>query len=195
MSSVLREVACNFAFPRSYELKVLESYALQHPLEKLHQFPAPLDEADRNGTYIRVVPANAPAWVGFFALGFDSQQVATGIYSCPAPECVCVVAGGYGYIVNTSNPQEWLRVDQQPVVDLRIVKEPNLLLFAGFTSISAYGESGHLWTTERLSWEGLSLSDIREGKLHGLGWNMLTDKEVAFEVELKTGKHRGGARP
>jgi hypothetical protein len=28
--------------------------------------------------------------------------------------------------------------------------------------------------------------------LHGTGWNLLTDREVAFSVDLLTGKHQGG---
>ena len=28
--------------------------------------------------------------------------------------------------------------------------------------------------------------------LHGFGWNMTTDKEVEFTVDLRTGAHTGG---
>jgi hypothetical protein len=31
--------------------------------------------------------------------------------------------------------------------------------------------------------------------LLGRGWDALADKEVPFTVDLKTGKHIGGARP
>jgi len=70
-----------------------------------------------------------------------------------------------------------------------------LLLFAGFTSITALGNSGIEWTTDRLTWEGLTITAIDDGKLHGRGWDALADKEVPFVVDLKTGKHTGGARP
>ena len=32
-------------------------------------------------------------------------------------------------------------------------------------------------------------------KLLGNGWDAPSDKEVPFEVDVKTGKHTGGARP
>jgi hypothetical protein len=106
-----------------------------------------------------------------------------------------VVVGGYAYLVKASDPAQWLRVEQRPVVDLRVLSQHGLLLFAGFTSITAFGGSGIAWTTERLTWEGLTITAIDDDKLLGLGWNALADKEVPFAVDLKTGKHTGGAKP
>jgi hypothetical protein len=70
-----------------------------------------------------------------------------------------------------------------------------MMLYIGFTSITALGSSGILWTTERLTWEGLTITEIEGNRLLGHGWDALTDKEVPFEVDLQTGKHTGGARP
>jgi hypothetical protein len=133
--------------------------------------------------------------VGFFALGFDSDQVVNQVCSTHDPERFCVVVGGYAYVVNSSDPADWLRIEQRPVVDLRVLSHQGLLLFAGFTSITALGNSGIAWTTDRLTWEGLTITAIDRGKLHGHGWDALADKEVPFTVDLKTGKHTGGARP
>ena len=80
-------------------------------------------------------------------------------------------------------------------MEVRAVPELKLLLFTGFTSVTAFGEAGKLWTTERLSWEGLTIAEIKGGKLFGTGWDALKDKDVAFEVDLLTGKSVGGARP
>ena len=185
----------NFFFPRDYEVKALESYSLAPREEQLYQFPTQLDEGDRTGVYVRVVPKEGSPWIGFFALGFDSEKVANGIYSCPAPNSLCVAAGGYAYIVHAGNPQEWVQVEQRPVVEIRALPDLKLLLFTGFTSITAFGTQGHLWTTERLSWEGITVSGIQGEILHGQGWDAMADKEVPFEVDLLTGKSTGGARP
>lgn len=182
-------------FPHNYEVKLLESYSLVHPAEKLHQFPAQIEEGDCTGIYLRVVPKSFPAWIGFFALGFESEQVARGVFSCPDPDWLCVVAGGYAYAVDTAQPGCWIQIEQRPVVEVRPIPELKLLLFTGFSSITALGESQCLWTTERLSWEGVSIVEIRGAILHGMGWDAITDKEVPFEVDLLTGKSKGGARP
>lgn len=191
----LRPLRQDFTFPKNYEIRVLESYGLVNPLETFHQFPAELEESDRTGSYLRVVPKQGNAWIGFFSLGFDSDQVVNAIYSCPNADSLCVVAGGYGYVVNASDPAQWMRVEQQPVVDVRALPEQKLLLFVGFHTISAFGPAGLLWTTERLSWEGLSISRIDQATLYGQGWDAIADKEAPFEVDLATGKHTGGARP
>lgn len=185
----------DFTFPRNYEARVLEAPPPVHPVEKLYHFPVELEEGDRSGVYLRVTPKDGPAWVGFFALGFDSDQVVSEVCSTPDPDSFCTVVGGYAYVVKAGNPVQWLRVEQSPVVDLRVLTHHGLLLFAGFTSITAVGSTGILWTTERLSWEGLTITGIKGDILQGHGWDAMADKEVPFEVELKTGQHTGGARP
>lgn len=185
----------HYDFSHNYEVKVLESYSLLNPAEQLHQYPARLEEDDRKGIYLRVSAEDSPSWVGFFARGFDAAQVANGIYSCPEAGALCAVVGGYAYVVAARNPERWQQIEQRPVVQVRSVPELQRLLFVGFTSITALEESGRLWTTERLSWEGLTISEIRGAKLLGMGWDMMTDREVPFEVDLVTGKAKGGARP
>lgn len=185
----------NYVFPHNYEVKVLEPYSLLHPAEKLYQFPAQLEEGDRTGVYLRVTPTRADAWAGFFAQGFDSAQVAHGVYSCPDHDSLCALAGGYAYVVAAAAPERWKQIEQRPVVEVRPVPELKLLLFVGFTSISVLGESQQPWTTERLSWEGLSITGIQGPTLRGTGWDALTDKDVPFEVDLLTGRSTGGARP
>jgi hypothetical protein len=185
----------DFTFPRNYEVRMLEGAPPVHPIEKLYHYPVELEEGDRSGAYLRVIPQNGPAWVGFFAVGFDSDQVVNQVCSMPDAERFCLVVGGYAYVVKASDPAAWQRVEQRPVVDLRVVPQQGLVLFAGFTSITAVGSSGIVWTTERLTWEGLMITEIEGDRLLGHGWDALADKEVPFEVDLKTGKHTGGARP
>lgn len=194
---VTSRLKLDFTFPRNYDVTLLEAAPPVHPVEKLHHYPVELEEGDRVGAYLRVVPrpSTAPAWYGFFALGFDSNQVVNAVCSCPDPDSVCAVVGGYAYVVAAVNPERWFRVEQRPVTDLRADPGSGLLLFAGFTTISAVGRKGLRWTTARLSWEGVTVTAIASGKLEGRGWDAMSDKEVPFEVDLTTGKHTGGARP
>ena len=185
----------DFTFPRNYEVRILEAAPPVHPVEKLYHYPVELEEGDRSGAYVRVIPQSVLAWAAFFALGFDSDQVVSQLCSTPDPDSFCVVVGGYAYVVKASDPAEWQRIEQRPVVDLRVLSQQGLLLFAGFTSITALGSSGIAWTTERLTWEGLTINSIDGDTLLGHGWDAVADKEVPFEVDLKTGKHTGGAKP
>ncbi len=187
----------DFVFPRNYDVTPLDAAPPIHPVAKLHHYPLELEEGDRSGAYMIIVPrkAGGKAWYGFFALGFDSDQVVNAVCSCPDPDSLCAVVGGYAYVVAAPDPARWFRIEQRPVVDLRADPESGLLLFAGFTTITALGREGLRWTTERLSWEGVTITGIGGGKLQGRGWDALSDQEVPFEVDLLTGKHTGGARP
>ncbi len=185
----------DFTFPKNYDVQVQQSYSLVNPLERFYQFPAELEEQDRSGTYLRVAPRQAVAWVGFFSKGFDSDKVAHAVFSCPDADSLCVVAGGYGYVVNTTDPAQWLQLEQRPITETRVVADKKLLLFVGFLKITALGPSGLLWTTERLSWDGVTISHIEGDTLHGMAWDAISDKEVPFTVDLQTGKHSGGAAP
>lgn len=186
-------IAIHYVFPHNYEVELLDSPTASS--ERLYQFPARLEEGDRTGIYLRITPQSGQTWIGFFAQGFDSSQVASGICSCPDPGWVCVASGGYAYLVEAGNPQSWMQIEQRPVVEVKPVSDLQLLLFVGFTSITGLGTSGGLWTTDRLSWEGLSITEIHAGILLGTGWDMIADKEVPFEVDLLTGKSKGGAWP
>lgn len=174
---------------------MLESAPPVHPVEKLYHFPVELEEGDRSGVYVRVTPQQGPAWTGFFAQGFDSSQVLSAVCSCPDADSLCVIAGGYAYVVKASNPAQWLRIEQRPVVEMLVLTRQQLILFTGFTSITALGREGVAWNTEKLSWEGVRIFGTEGDTLRGAGWDALSDKEVLFEVDLKTGKHSGGAGP
>lgn len=184
-----------FEFPRNYEIKLLKAAPPIHPVEKLYHYPVELEEGDRAGAYVRIQPHGKQAWTAFFVLGFDSDQAINAICSCPDPDFLCVIAGGYAYVVKTSEPAQWFRIEQRPVTALRALQEQQLILFAGFTTITALSATGIAWTTQRLSWEGISMGEVAGDQLHGAGWDAIANKEVPFLVDLHTGKHSGGARP
>jgi hypothetical protein len=68
----------------------------------------------------------------------------------------------------------------------------HLILLAGFHSVLAIDATGLRWQSARLSWEGVTMAHIDANHLHGTGWNMHTDHEVPFTLDLATGAHQGG---
>jgi len=127
------------------------------------------------------------------ARGFADLAMPTGVWSCPNPAEMCAVAGGYAYMVNVLRPEQCVQISFRPVVEVRVLPEDGLLLFAGFHALQAWGADGLLWETKRLTWEGVRIAEISGGKVHGFGWEMRSDKELAFTVDLQTGEHTGGA--
>lgn len=78
-------------------------------------------------------------------------------------------------------------IPYRPVVEILPAVAAGLLLFVGHHSILAWGAQGEAWQSERLSSEGLTVTEIQCGVLHGLGWDLMTDKEAPFALDLRTG--------
>jgi hypothetical protein len=110
------------------------------------------------------------------ALGFRDPAVPTGLWSTPNPDEICAVSGGYAYIIDTT------------VLQLIPVPAENVLLFVGHHSILAWSANGLAWQSEKLSDEGVTLEEMDGPTLHGLGWNLMSDKETPFALDLKTGR-------
>jgi hypothetical protein len=67
----------------------------------------------------------------------------------------------------------------------------SLILFISHHTILAWGVKGEAWESERLSSEGITVEGIvvEDGipKLRGQGWDLMTDKDTPFTVDLRTG--------
>lgn len=150
------------------------------------------DALARGALQLMIRPTGSGAFLATCALGFTDPAMPTGIFSCPRPQEICAVAGGYAYIVDTAHPEYCTHIALKPVVDVRVLPEQKLLLFVGFHTIVAWGEKGSAWETAKLSWEGVRITNTEGNTLLGFGWNLMTDKEVAFSVDLLTGQHQGG---
>ena len=125
------------------------------------------------------------------ALGFRDEMAPTGLWSMPDPEWLCAVSGGYAYLIDTARPERFTHVRYRPVLGIwswTPGDSPGLLLFAGHHSILAWGRDGEAWESERLSWEGVTVERIEEWRLYGRGWDLMTDRETPFALDLITGR-------
>ncbi len=76
----------------------------------------------------------------------------------------------------------------RPVLAVRAVAALNLLLFVGHRNILAWGAQGQAWESQKLSDEGVTIARIEGDVLHGLGWQLISDKEIPFTLHLPTGE-------
>jgi hypothetical protein len=186
----------HFTFPCTWSAEILSSPPLIAPARQFtwpQRVAGEEDALARGALLLQVKPASGGSFLATCALGFRAATALSGVWSCPRPDDLLAVAGGYAYLADTLNPDRPLHLPLRPVTQVLPAPEANLLLLAGFHTIAAIGTTGLLWETTRLTWEGLTLSDIRDNQLHGLGWDMRTDRELPFAVDLSTGTHTGGA--
>ena len=121
------------------------------------------------------------------ALGFGDAAAPTGLWSAPRPEEFCAVAGGYAYVIDTTAPGRFTMIPYRPVMAVHTAVAEGLLLFAGHHSILAWGRDGQAWESERLSDEGVTMAEVERGILRGVGWEMRSDREMPFVLDLRSG--------
>lgn len=182
-------------FPHRWQAEILQTPPLIAPARHFI-YPQAVEEVEQGALQIllRARP-DAEQQMMTFALGFADAALPHGLWGCPNPAQLCAIAGGYAYLVDAEDPRQWSQIPYRPVLSVHPVLESGLLIVSSFHQLWALGANGPAWETARLSWEGLRVTEISGGTLHGFGWDLGTDAEVAFSVDLATGQHTGGAGP
>lgn len=182
-------------FPRDWTAEVLKASPLIAPTRQFiypQQIAGEEDALARGALQLMVHPAVGGTFLATCALGFTDPSMPTAVFGCPNRAEMCAVAGGYAYMIDTAKPERCTHLDMKPVVEVKSLIAQDVLLFVGFHSIAAWGRDGMGWESARLSWEGVRIDSIEGDTLHGFGWNLLTDREDAFSLDLLTGEHHGG---
>jgi hypothetical protein len=188
--------AIDLTFPYHWQARILPARPLILP-QRSFVYPAQAEEVERGALEILIAPSNqqkdphsAQEFLATCALGFADPIVPSGLWSTPEPETICAVAGGYAYLIDTTAPERFTFLALRPVLSIHAAAAAQRLVFAGHRSIVAWGPQGLALESGKLSDEGLTGIRIEGTTLHGLGWNMMTDKETPFALDLATGRRR-----
>lgn len=210
MTEIAKRPALDLTFPHRWRVEVLSGRPLILP-PRHYTYPREVEEVERGALELMIHPNGAESelvptehlpgpvlpitslpFLATCALGFRDPAVPTGVWSTPHPDILCAVAGGYAYLIDTTAPEHFTMLPYRPVLEVRQAPEAGVLLFVGHHSILAWGSSpldgGPAWESEKLSDEGVFVDRIEKNILHGRGWQMMTDKETAFRLDLRTGR-------
>jgi hypothetical protein len=200
MTEHLSAPTFDLSFPHHWQAEILPARPLILPTRHF-VYPRDAEEIERGALEVLIRPDTAEVgqqsepkdspcaqqFLATCALGFHDPVVPTGIWSTPNAEEICAVSGGYAYLIDTTAPERFTMIAYRPVLELRPLPAQGLLLFVGHHSILAWGRDGQAWQSGRLSSEGLIITAIEGSVLRGLGWNLITDKETPFALDLRTG--------
>jgi len=195
----------DLSFAHSWQAQILTARPLILPTRHF-VYPRQAEEVERGALELLIRPAagqvgecnpkpplgaqsspSAAEFLATCALGFLDPAVPTGLWSTPNPEEICAVSGGYAYLIDTTAPERFTMLACRPVLEVRPLPTQGLLLFVSHRAILAWGREGQAWQSETLSSEGVEIASIDGDVLHGLGWDILTAKEVPFSLDLRTG--------
>lgn len=179
----------DLSFPHRWQAEILAARPPILPARHL-VYPRVAEEVERGALEVMILPhaADAMPFLATCALGFRDSAVPTGIWSTPKPEEICTVAGGYAYLIDTTAPERFTMIPYRPVLSVCAVVAENLLLLVGNRSIIAWGADGQAWESAKLSDEGVKISEIQGELLRGMGWQIMTDREQSFVLDLRTGE-------
>lgn len=188
----MNAVTIDLSFAHQWQAEILTARSAILPARHF-VYPREAEEVERGALEVMVRPTAssvepAQPFLATCALGFRDPAVPTGIWAAPNAREICCVSGGYAYLIDTAEPQRFTMMAYRPVLAVVTAVNDERLLFVGHRSIAAWGDAGLAWESEKLSDEGVTISGIENGVLRGTGWEMRTDREMAFAIELRTGR-------
>jgi hypothetical protein len=141
------------------------------------------------GFVVRFLPEQSSPWVGNFQGGFGKCQ---GVFVHPNGCHLIVVATGQAYIVE---PESRALLDHFGADIASVVEVPEIdaLLFTNGLWFEAYGASGLLWRSRRVSWDGVRSLSRTKLTLHGEAYSPLDDAWHPFSLDLASGHAKGGS--
>jgi hypothetical protein len=182
-------------FAQTWTARILTAPPLIAPARQFvypQHIPGEEDAMARGALLLDIKPAHAANFLATCALGFRDTSLPTGIFACPRPDDLLALAGGYAYLIDTLTPEHCLHLPLRPTTQVLPAPAAELILLAGFHNLLALDANGIRWQSARLSWEGVTMTSVDATHLHGTGWNMHTDREAPFTIDLATGAHEGG---
>jgi hypothetical protein len=160
-----------------------------HPYGDLpRQFSATGLGTHREGFVVQFCPKTVEEWVGNFQRGMGSLE---GVYEHPDQTVLAVVAGGQGYVVDVGT-RSLKRTFGGMLETVFEVRERQMLVFGDRTEFQAFGSSGLVWRSARISWDGFYALAIEGDELVGEAFE-LGDVWLTFKLDLRSGHHEGGA--
>ena len=186
----MNSATIDFTFPHKWKAEILSARPVILPARHF-VYPLQVEEVECGALEILIQPGDYLApFLATCAVGFRDPVVPNGIWSMPDPNGLCALSGGYAYIIDTTAPDRFTMLSYRPVLQVHHATEAGLLLFVGHHAILAWNERGEAWQSAKLSDEGVTVSRIEGHNLLGLGWNMITDKEAQFTLDLRDGSLR-----
>lgn len=182
-------IANSPSFGAAYEVEVIDASSAGEC-----DFVIDTKDSSSTSSAVLVSPRGGKSWTASIS-GRDSPsgRSVSGLFATPNPEVLCAVERGTVFLIDVLNPANYVVVPTVGIVSA-VVTAPGegLLFLATPWSITAIGEHGQVWDTDRISIEELRIDEIAGGWLRGVA-DPEDDEPRDFALDLATGSVIGGA--
>jgi len=141
--------------------------------------PTPWSE----GCVVRFTLRSGDAWIGNLQTGYG---YATKIAEWPEANAVVVIAKGAVYFVRPDQPNKWTFIDLLGT-DCLIAPTRDLAFLTTYTDVVAVSVAGTERWRRSVAVDGVEITDIRNGLVHGYAGIDPPDQWHPFVLELATG--------
>ena len=107
-----------------------------------------------------------------------------------SPRSIVAVVKGEGYYIPVYEADGWQAIPCTPILQAQLIPSLSLLVVASYTDLAAVGPEGVRWRTPRVSLDGITIKSASEELIVGIAKDV-TDADVEFTVDPKTGEHQG----
>jgi|GEM_PF-5971657 len=142
----------------------------------------------RDGPAVLIEPHAAEPFIAVFASADGNTLYAA---TCPDPDLFLCVAFGCAYVIDV-HTRSFGEVPVCPVTDVRAVPESRAVVFTDYTKIVCLLEGRRLVVSERISRDGIEITEIADGFVYGTASPPPVGTGAAFRLEIATGRHTGG---
>jgi len=191
----MRPVEFIFEFVARYEVRQLERIDRQFS-SRILAYPdsIPVDPQQElaEGPILAVAPAEGEPWIGVFHGGsYGVPPAAPGqVIGWPDEKSLCVVKTGARCLVRTDDPTNTSEIDAFPITDVLVIPDHDLVVFADFTDLVAYGPAGIAWRSGRVALDDVEIVRAEGDVLHVAGFFGSVNR-AEFTVDIHTGQPSG----
>lgn len=144
------------------------------------------------GFVVEFIIAGGDSWVGNFEPGLRGLS---GVYPLVGhAERALILAKGRAYVVRPTK-RTLIETFGAQIADAFLLPDDDGIILGDGLWLARYGPEGRVWTTRRISWDGMMDVTLKDNCACGSAWDPLHDRWVPFEVDLDTGELSGGSYP
>ena len=141
------------------------------------------------GFVVRFFPPTGEDWVGNFQPGLTNCST---VIKHPNGHWLVVISGGKAYVVDPGIRNS-IREFGGKIQDVLPIPELPAIVFGNGCCFKAVGQTGELWTSRRISWDGMRSLQVEHTTLQGEAYNPRTDRWFPFSLDLVSGQAEGGS--
>jgi hypothetical protein len=176
-------------FNGDYDCQVLDE--IPHGTGMSYYLPKQQTGVGQDGVLLRITPKDTSSWIGLFSSVKKYPGTPSRILFTPNLNTICVICSGDAVITDVTCPEKCTLLDFEPITEVVTVKEREMIVFAGFTKLMVFDGSNVMWETSRVAWDELKITSINPSSISDEYWDVATEKQARFRVDLDTGEVSG----